>query len=291
LTTVRHSRRQSKAAFTLIEALVVVSVIATLLGLMLPSLRGARESGRMSVCASNVRQLAIANELYSGDARGRYAPGAAAFISNLARWHGSRDTLSQAFHPRGGALIPYLDDSSSEDGAAAPGVRGCPSFAPTLEVLAAAGAGFERGCGGYGYNNTYVGVVRRRGPGGAWIMVSDLTGAPACMFTNPARTVGFADGALAADPAMSPQTGGMIEYSFAEARYWPDAPASRADPSVHFRHGTPRSPLACVAWLDGHVSAEALHDTWTSGLYGSDPRDFNIGWFGNPGDNRDFDYR
>jgi prepilin-type N-terminal cleavage/methylation domain-containing protein/prepilin-type processing-associated H-X9-DG protein len=284
-------RRSISNAFTLIELMVVVAVIATMAGLLLPSLSGAREAGRRAVCASNVRQLALADDLYSIDSRGHFAPGAADMLANLDRWHGSRAHASEAFHPRGGSLTAYLDDADSDDASAGQGLRVCPSFAATLRTLGESGGGFERSCGGYGYNNTFVGVVRRRGPGGMWMIVTDRAGSPVSMFATPARTIGFADSAFAADPAMNPQTGGLIEYSFVEARFWPDAPGFRADPSIHFRHGAGRGPIANIGWLDGHVASEAFHDTWSSGLYGSDPRGFNIGWFGDSGDNGDFDYR
>ena len=122
-------------------------------------------------------------------------------------------------------------------------------------------------------------------------MVTDRTGAPMSMFGGPGTAIAFADAAFAGDPGAGSPTGGLIEYSFAEPRFWPDSPELRVDPSIHFRHGAGREGLANVCWLDGHVSVQGFHDTWTSGLYGADPRDFGIGWFGESGDNRDFGYR
>ena len=59
------SSRQS--AFTLIEVLIVVAVIALLLGIMLPALAGARDSGRSAVCLSNLRELASACWQYADE--------------------------------------------------------------------------------------------------------------------------------------------------------------------------------------------------------------------------------
>lgn len=51
--------------FTLIELLVVISIIALLISLLLPALSTARESGRRSACASNMKQIGYALALYA----------------------------------------------------------------------------------------------------------------------------------------------------------------------------------------------------------------------------------
>ena len=59
-------------AFTLVELLVVIAVIAMLLAMMLPALASARKAAYASQCASNVRQLGIATELYTHDYNGYF---------------------------------------------------------------------------------------------------------------------------------------------------------------------------------------------------------------------------
>jgi len=61
------SRQAVLLGFTLIELLVVISIISMLMSISLPSLSRAREAGKRIVCASNLRQLTIAWEVYASD--------------------------------------------------------------------------------------------------------------------------------------------------------------------------------------------------------------------------------
>lgn len=60
-------KQRIRAAFTLVELLVVISIIALLIALLLPALRNARETAYMTKCASNERQLALAATMYATD--------------------------------------------------------------------------------------------------------------------------------------------------------------------------------------------------------------------------------
>lgn len=64
---------QSRRAFTLVELLVVVAIIATLLAMLMPSLRYARDFARLAHCEANLHGLGIAQVAYFGDNRG-YVP-------------------------------------------------------------------------------------------------------------------------------------------------------------------------------------------------------------------------
>jgi len=58
--------------FTLIELVVVISIITTLAGILLPALVRAREQGRRAVCMNNLHNIGIALSMYQEDFDGFY---------------------------------------------------------------------------------------------------------------------------------------------------------------------------------------------------------------------------
>lgn len=63
-------RRSARRAFTLVDVLVSLAVVAVLIAIMLPSLSAVREATRRVVCGSNLRQVGLALHTYGNDYRG-----------------------------------------------------------------------------------------------------------------------------------------------------------------------------------------------------------------------------
>jgi prepilin-type N-terminal cleavage/methylation domain-containing protein/prepilin-type processing-associated H-X9-DG protein len=62
--------RHRTPGFTLVELLVVIGIVGLLVALLMPALARAREAARTVACASNIRQIGLANFAYAGRHRG-----------------------------------------------------------------------------------------------------------------------------------------------------------------------------------------------------------------------------
>jgi prepilin-type N-terminal cleavage/methylation domain-containing protein/prepilin-type processing-associated H-X9-DG protein len=67
MTTEAAHKAESPGAFTLIELLAVVAVISLLLSILVPSLRNARAAASRVGCAHNLKQIALAMDMYLTD--------------------------------------------------------------------------------------------------------------------------------------------------------------------------------------------------------------------------------
>ena len=75
-------------AFTLVELLVVIGIIAVLISMLLPALSNAREQANRTKCLSNLRQLGTMLQLYANQNKD-YVP--------LGYWQGTKQ-VSYVFH-------------------------------------------------------------------------------------------------------------------------------------------------------------------------------------------------
>ena len=271
----------NKKGFTLIELLVVISIIAVLITVLMPALSAAKSRSKMVVCKNNLYQLALANIGYATENEGSFV--AAGFDmfpggDNNHRWHGVRDDNTLPFDSSRGPLAAYLGDGL---------VKQCPQKVQFVKGNPS-DWDFEDGCGGYGYNMTYLGS--RIWSEGFATATAYQTSTKDFQVNKPTQTLMFADTALERLDAETPY---YIEYSFTEPRYfihngqeqpnWPDP-----SPSIHFRH----IGRANTGWTDGHVDNRkmALYQSQNT-IYGNiDFLSMELGWF-EPLDNTMFDLK
>jgi prepilin-type N-terminal cleavage/methylation domain-containing protein/prepilin-type processing-associated H-X9-DG protein len=203
-------------AFTLVELLVVVAVIAVLAGMLLPSLIQAKSSAQRMQCVNNARQLGIASQLYWDENDGlsfRYSYGST--NGGKLYWFGWLEDGpegTRAFDPTQGVLWPYVQ---------ARGVEVCPSLRRHVRFkFKANGATY-----GYGYN-------------------VNLAGTQIAQVTRTCDIALFADAAQVNtfQPPASPDNPLLEEFYY----------ITEAEPTVHFRH----QRRANVVYCDGHVEPE-----------------------------------
>lgn len=95
----KHNRRyQISRGFTLVELLVVISIIAVLLAILMPALSYTKVIARRMKCCANLRQLSMAWKLYLDDHDGQFYQGLNANL-NYGGWEGYKGWLSRPLNP------------------------------------------------------------------------------------------------------------------------------------------------------------------------------------------------
>lgn len=239
---VSSSRAQRKAAaFTLVELLVVIGIIALLIAVLLPTLQKAREAGNAAKCLSNVRQIVGALIMYADSNKGFLPPtssGTSSFVINGAdrlvarRWYGGAygpgatpNVTNGTFYQEASPLHRYWGTAN---------VQSCPSFVE-VETLLRPGYGPL----GYAYSDVCGRGVNSAGNNGTG------PGTKLSKFRRSSEKAAIWDSARIVPPSTIfdrvpwgyPTTGNPGN--------------GKAEPNFHGRH----KGRGSVGWLDGHATS------------------------------------
>lgn len=229
MTQISHRKR---FGFSLVELLVTIVILSMLAALLLPSLARSRALAEGTACRSNLRQLAIAAQLYVGSHDGRFPPAYATPSYDGGRFtQAAWDFATVVDWSNGGerSKAPGLLWENHD----APEIHQCPSFDGEDNAL-------DDPYTGYNYNTSYLG----HGPGE---VEGNKEPALISQVTQPAATALFGDGE---------KSGGANKFMRA-----PYDDIEGGGDKVSFRHegtqGYRHNHKTNVAFVDGHVASHA----------------------------------
>jgi prepilin-type N-terminal cleavage/methylation domain-containing protein len=188
--------RSSRRGFSLIELLVSLGIVSLLVSILLPSLRGVRDTARGTACLSNQRQLGTAWFMYAAEYRDRAMPLAYWSTADIGAgqsvyWWGTHGTSTTPVDHARGFIAPYLTSAL-----AARSVYECPSQ-PWGTYRAQGPSQPPQPTSTYGYNGYYLSPAKTPGWGSTighrpWRRLADIQ--------RPSSLFVFADAMLPATP-------------------------------------------------------------------------------------------
>jgi prepilin-type N-terminal cleavage/methylation domain-containing protein/prepilin-type processing-associated H-X9-DG protein len=303
---------RKRHAFTLVELLVVIGIIALLVSILLPALNRARRQAMTIQCASNMRQIAMAMLMYIQDNKGTHPPATVfpgAIYPNGWWWPNELVRLKYAGQDsanvyRAPGLTPadkQFDRSSvfrcpegrEEDTNSPAGVNG--GDWPTHALNNSFNIFFDAQCAadGMGVPSWYQLNCRNNSGTNSWpngAAITPFMGWQSSSGTNPdllkqpdwQRKLSFVK--KAADTIM------IVE---AASQNWHDQGASAQYPAHSFlrrmgaRHGKPHGPDGIYAWtnlafFDGHVALFDVAKFQTPANVTRTFKDETVFYLGNP---------
>ena len=176
------------AAFTLVELLVVVAIVAALAAVALPVYQSVRVSSSQVVALGTLRQLSVAGTLYLADHQQKYWPFRSDEAEGTTYWFGY-ETAADARLPEGSRTIDYARGALGPYSGGLHDVHPDPQF---TRMGTAFKPKFKSGYIPYGYNGLLQGVPS--------VAIPDLT--KRVVFATAAQVNTFQPPASAAHPML-----------------------------------------------------------------------------------------
>ena len=231
--------------FTLIELLVVIAVIALLIGILLPSLKGARDSALSVLCSNNLRTLSITAQEYAHDHQDRLPRSSHSAGFNQLPWAAVlyEPLTGQAFEGES-----YSWDNDGWWGATNTHYR-CPHDRRESPIEQA-GLPFTLPALSYGFNVyfelTSVEIDPSTPAASEQPTWNKLTSIP-----HPSQTI---------------MMGELVDSASRDhimAHFWRTYGVNPASEVAMHRHEGASDSKSGYAWLDGHASNKSFSETYT----------------------------
>jgi prepilin-type N-terminal cleavage/methylation domain-containing protein len=238
-----------RRAFTLLELLVVLTIVSLLLAMLLPVIGVMRDAARQVSCLSNLRQLQLADFAYAGEHRGMVTPN----CINLDYGTGNPNNV---FRPLADLLDDYLPKGVNK--ANVRPVWMCPQARVVMQTTQWPMT--------YGANTT-----AHPGHDFRWWATPQSNGYPnrrLAEIVRPSEVLSFGDAAQASgagtaagwldstgySSVQNVSNGSKFIEKFCNWEWQLDSPTpDRGGYCLRWRHR--RNTMACVVFMDGHAAA------------------------------------